>query len=148
MEEAHALLGPTILIVDDDHDIRETLRLVLEETGYPLMEAATATAAMTYLRRSSAPCVVILDVLLPDMEVTRLLSAVGRGAAMTRHYYILLTGMAPERLPDRAQRLLSTLGCTLLGKPFEIDDLLAVVHQAVRHLAPATPPPTDQSTSA
>lgn len=141
--------GPTILIVDDDHDIRETLGLVLEETGYPLMEAATAGAALAYLRSSPNPCVVILDMLLPDMEVTRLLNAVGRGAAMTRHYYVLLTGLAPERLPERAQRLLGKLDCTMMGKPFELDELLEVVHQAVRYLALATPPPPmDQSSSA
>lgn len=152
MENVHttpASPGPTILIVDDDHDIRETLRLVLEETGYPLMEAATAGAGLAYLRRSPTPCVVILDMLLPDMEVSHLLSAVGRGAAMTRHYYVLLTGLAPERLPERAQLLLDKLGCTMMGKPFELDELLEVVHQAVRHLAPATPPPPmDQSSSA
>ncbi len=61
-----------VLIVDDDHVIRELLRRVLE-TDYIILEAPNGPAALKLLR-SRQPALVLLDVLLPGMDGIEILS--------------------------------------------------------------------------
>ncbi|MBI4703810.1 MAG: sigma-54-dependent Fis family transcriptional regulator [Deltaproteobacteria bacterium] len=56
-----------VLVVDDEHNIRRALRLILDGEGYGVLEAATARAASEALAESSSPVdLVILDLMLPD----------------------------------------------------------------------------------
>ncbi len=68
-------MATTILIAEDDADIREVLRLYLEGEGFAVAEAADGDAALQ-LARSAAPDAAILDVMMPGMngyELTRAL---------------------------------------------------------------------------
>ena len=56
-----------ILIVDDDADIRNVLRLLLQER-YEVSEAADGSAAVEYLRGNPDTDLVILDVMMPGMN--------------------------------------------------------------------------------
>ena len=59
----------TVLVVDDEKNIRRTLRLVLEGEGYVTLEAETAEAALERLQKPTVPVdVVLLDVKLPGMS--------------------------------------------------------------------------------
>ena len=65
----------TILIAEDDADIREVLRLYLEGEGFAVVEAADGDTALQ-LATASAPDAAILDVMMPGMngyELTRAL---------------------------------------------------------------------------
>lgn len=57
----------SILIVDDDDDIRETLRDLLEDEGYQVLEASNGREALARLRHGSV-CVVLLDLMMPIMD--------------------------------------------------------------------------------
>jgi DNA-binding NtrC family response regulator len=60
---------PTVLVVDDEKNIRRTLQLVLEGEGYRVLGAETAVDALTILATPQAPVdLVVLDVRLPDMS--------------------------------------------------------------------------------
>ena len=68
---------PTILIAEDDADIRGVLRLYLESEGYAVAEAPDGDAALA-LAREKRPDLAILDVMMPRLngfEVTRALRA-------------------------------------------------------------------------
>ena len=68
-------MATTILIAEDDADIREVLRLYLEGEGFAVAEAADGDTALR-LALSSAPDAAILDVMMPGMngyELTRAL---------------------------------------------------------------------------
>src|SRR5690606_14181940 len=57
-----------ILVVDDDDDIRETLRDVLEDEGYRVQEASNGQEALAHLRGEGRVCLVFLDLMMPVMD--------------------------------------------------------------------------------
>ena len=60
----------TVLVVDDEKNIRRTLQLVLEGEGYRVLGAETASQALSILASPAAPVdLAILDVKLPDITV-------------------------------------------------------------------------------
>ncbi len=61
-------LRRTILIVDDDRDIREVTADALEAEGYLTATARDGRAALEWLRaHRDEPCLVLLDLMMPDM---------------------------------------------------------------------------------
>ena len=59
---------PGILVVDDDPDIRDSLREVLEDEGYNTVCVANGREALNYLRSGKRPCVILLDLMMPVMD--------------------------------------------------------------------------------
>jgi CheY-like chemotaxis protein len=57
-----------ILIVEDDRDIRETLAEILVDEGYQVAVAANGEEALRRLRGVQAPCVILLDLMMPVMD--------------------------------------------------------------------------------
>jgi CheY-like chemotaxis protein len=57
----------TVLVVDDEPDIRLTLRFMLEGAGHGVIEAATGAEALARLETQRLD-LVLLDIRLPDME--------------------------------------------------------------------------------
>jgi CheY-like chemotaxis protein len=62
------MTGRTILVVDDDDDVREITRLALEVMGGWTVIDADGGATALELARSHRPDVVLLDVMMPDMD--------------------------------------------------------------------------------
>lgn len=56
-----------VLVVDDDFDIRETLHDVLTDEGFSVDAAENGQDALTYLEAHDAPCVIVLDLMMPVM---------------------------------------------------------------------------------
>lgn len=59
--------GTTLLLVEDDHRIRQALRLALADEGYEVREAATGSQALVQIGVRTVD-VVLLEVMLPDMD--------------------------------------------------------------------------------
>src|SRR4051794_433510 len=57
----------TVLVVDDDQDIRESLRLLLSEEGFDVHTAANGAEAVEQME-AETPCFVILDLMMPVMD--------------------------------------------------------------------------------
>jgi CheY-like chemotaxis protein len=58
-----------ILVVDDDPDIRDSLREVLEDEGYDVACVGNGREALDHLKASSPrPCVILLDLMMPVMD--------------------------------------------------------------------------------
>ena len=58
-----------VLIVDDDPDIRDSLREVLEDEGYEVDTVANGREALDHLKASNPrPCVILLDLMMPVMD--------------------------------------------------------------------------------
>ncbi len=123
-----------VLVVDDDDDIRASVRLLLENDGYLVVDAATVTEALTHLRAASSPHVVLLDFLFPQQNADTLLRAVKEEAALQRHCYVLMPATPPTRFSDDAQRLIAALCTDVLMKPFEMTTLLNAVARATAQL--------------
>ena len=58
----------TVLIVEDEEDLRELMRHALQMRGYRVITAAEGTEALRKLDDIGPPCVVLLDLLMPGMN--------------------------------------------------------------------------------
>ncbi|WP_433714070.1 response regulator transcription factor [Nocardia sp. CA-084685] len=61
-------MGASLMIVEDDARIRDSLRLAMEDEGYEITEAEAAEVALEQLRVSGAPDVMIVDLMLGGMD--------------------------------------------------------------------------------
>jgi len=58
----------TILLVEDDEDIRETLSDILRYSGYEVVGARNGRAALEQLAAMQPPCLILLDLMMPVMS--------------------------------------------------------------------------------
>ena len=113
-----------ILVVEDDDDIRDTLREVLIAEGYEVDIAKDGLDAYRKLQAGEHATLVLLDMMMPRMDGEAFLTALKGHPELADVRVIVLSGNALAR--DRAEEL-SAAAC--LVKPFELDDLLGVVHR-------------------
>lgn len=132
-----------VLVVDEDQSIRETLRLMLEDSGYAVTEAPNGLAALEVLRASGQSYVVLVDLMMPQLDGAGFLGIVAEDPALEQqHTYILMT--ADNQGVHRLMAMLLTrLMVPVVLKPFDIDILLARVEAAAQRLAPAERRATD-----
>lgn len=124
------------LVVDDDQDTRDILRVVLEDAGYTVAEAADGVLALNVLRASDAPLVVVLDLDMPRLDGLGVLRAVADDARLyERHAFVLLTAVAHKHYQAAAE-LCATLSVPLVLKPFEVDTLLDALAAASHRVSP------------
>jgi CheY-like chemotaxis protein len=132
---ANQAISSPVLVVDDDRESREALRVVLEDEGYTVFEAPNGRSALQRLRSTVQRFVVMLDWWMPEGDGLQVLRAVAADTTLAaRHAFILVT--AAYDLPYReVQQLSAQMFVTLLRKPFDLRYLLARVAQAATHTA-------------
>jgi DNA-binding response OmpR family regulator len=108
-----------ILIVEDDHDIRETLVEILEHRGYECVQAEDGIQAMEVLRQRSWPCVMLLDLTMPRMSGYEVVDRFRHEIAAGQLRVIVLTAGEPRT------ELLA--GAEIVPKPPDLRHLLAAV---------------------
>ncbi|AFY87394.1 ATP-binding protein [Chroococcidiopsis thermalis] len=107
----------TILVVDDDANIRQLLRQQLESEGYNILEAKDGIEAIAFVKKS-APDLIILDVMMPEMSGFDV-AAVLKNDPKTMNIPIIILSIVEDR--ERGYRL----GIErYLMKPIETDTLL------------------------
>jgi two-component system alkaline phosphatase synthesis response regulator PhoP len=70
----------TVLIVDDERNIRNLLRMYLEQDGYAVVDIDASSAVFQYLDGHPTPQLIILDVMLPGMDGFQVCSKMKAGA--------------------------------------------------------------------
>lgn len=124
----------SILIVDDDQDIRQALRQALEDVSYSTEEAADGARALAMLRASEQGMVVLLDVMMPQMDGPAVLRVIADDPHLARrHAYVLITANITAVPLEQARDRLR-LGIPILQKPFNMAVLLEAVAMAARRL--------------
>ncbi|MBF6590369.1 MAG: response regulator [Ktedonobacterales bacterium] len=122
------------LVVDDDKDTRDVLRLILEDVGYTVEEARDGVQTLEALQSSDIPLVVLLDLDLPQLDGIEVLHAVARDPRLAaRHAFILLTAVSHRRY-QAAEEVCAILSVPLILKPFGLDVLLDAVATAALRL--------------
>lgn len=115
-----ATTAGTILLVEDNATIRHAFSILLEESGYRVLQAGTGADALGIAKRDR-PDLVLMDLGLPDLsglEVTRRLKADAETSSVV---VVALTGRALET--DRNECLAA--GCAgYLSKPIDSENLL------------------------
>ena len=118
---------PTVLLVEDDDNVRFAMAALLAQEGYQVLTAATAHDALGVLRTPSSPIdVVLLDVHLPDASGIDLCARLRQLRLGTP--VIVCTG---EATPEEAAELLRLGVRRYLQKPVSPDELLATVEASL-----------------
>ncbi len=106
----------TVLVVDDDEDIRESLRDAFEDAGYQVRCAANGREGLDALK-GERPCVVVLDLIMPIMTGNEMYDAMQADPKLADVPVIMSTSDA-SRAPS---------GVLLLKKPVNLQRMLATI---------------------
>jgi CheY-like chemotaxis protein len=107
----------TILLVDDESNMRFLLRLILESEGYKVVGAEHGAAALETVRRSR-PDLVLTDVMMPVMSGRELVERLRTDPETAEIPIVILTATHELVLPKAD---------AVIAKPFDEENLLAVV---------------------
>ncbi len=124
-------LKPTVLVIDDEVQIRRLLKVCLEANGYRVVEAANGREGIT-VAAQYPPDVVVLDLGLPDMDGVTVLK---RLRDWSRVPVVVLS------VRDREEDKIAALdngADDYVAKPFSTGELLARLRVAQRHAAPSS----------
>jgi CheY-like chemotaxis protein len=112
--------GKTVLLAEDDQDIRDVVQEVLEERGFDVIPARTGRQALDFLSLdvASRPDFVILDLMMPIMTGWQVLEEMRQRPDLEKIPVIVLTAVSQD---------MPTGATAVLRKPFDIDDLLTIL---------------------
>jgi DNA-binding response OmpR family regulator len=118
-------VGARVLVVDDEAAIRDLLEYGLGQAGFAVQSAVDGREAIEAIRAWS-PEVIILDVMLPETDGFTLLPALRR---LTDVPIVMLSAKT-----ETAEKVagLSRGADDYVGKPFELEELIARLHSALR----------------
>jgi CheY-like chemotaxis protein len=121
--------GKRLLIVDDDADMRLSLKLALEMAGYTAELAADGREALAIQQQRPAD-VLITDIFMPESDGFEVIDAVRRGFPQTR--IVVISGGA--KLAKREYLLDAALMDVdaILPKPFDVEALLQTLDSIQR----------------
>jgi CheY-like chemotaxis protein len=86
----------TILVVEDNAEIRESMRDVLEIEGYKVVTADNGKAALEALEECGVPCLILLDLMMPVMSGGEFLGALRRDAARAAIPVVIVSAWPQE----------------------------------------------------
>jgi CheY-like chemotaxis protein len=113
----------TILVVEDDADIREVTADVLRDAGCPeVVEARDGAEALTKLDDLKCPCLIVLDLVMPRMDGLEFLARMKKHRRAREFSIVVMTGR-----PDPAT-VPGVLG--VLRKPFDVEALVSLLGRA------------------
>ena len=110
----------TVLLVEDDADVREDLAFLIEMRGYRALAAANGAEALEALRRSERPRLILLDLMMPVMDGWAFRAEMLRDPRLADIPVVLLSGAVDVR--DEAASLQAA---GVLTKPIDLDRLFA-----------------------
>ena len=113
------LEGRSVLIVEDDFDVRDALSQLLEFEGYVVAGAANGQEAIDHLRSTPRPAAILLDLMMPVMDGFQFRSELMHDATLASIPVIIIS--ADASVAEKAARMGAT---AYLRKPIEVDALL------------------------
>ena len=84
-----------ILVVEDEKDVREMIRLNLKAAGFDVVEAGNGAEALA-LAKNDPPKVIILDLMMPEMSGVEVCRALRRNPSTSRIPVLMLTAKSTE----------------------------------------------------
>jgi two-component system, sensor histidine kinase and response regulator len=108
-----------ILIVEDDVDIRESLRDVFEDEGYLVRCAENGREGLAALRQAERPSLVVLDLIMPVMTGNELYATMQADPALADIPVIVSTS-DPSRAPS---------GVLIIKKPVDVRAMLSAIER-------------------
>jgi CheY-like chemotaxis protein len=119
---------PRVLIVDDDTDVREMLEMFLEHSGYATSLASNGAEALARMREQ-APCLVLLDMMMPGMSGWQFRERQLADSTLSKVPVVCITAAHDPQI------VTARLGLPCLQKPVDLEQLASVVHRACHQAA-------------
>jgi CheY-like chemotaxis protein len=110
----------TVLLVEDEEELRDTMREALELNGYAVVAARDGQEALDELDRIEHVCLVLLDLVMPRMNGWDFFAKMRERAALS-DVPVIVHSSAPKQAPAGVTRV--------LAKPLALEKLLGVVHE-------------------
>jgi DNA-binding response OmpR family regulator len=111
----------TVLIVDDELDIVEAVRAILEEERYKVVTCGNGREALKCLEESK-PDLAILDIMMPVMNGYETIKAIRQRTGFAELPILIMSAIAPSMKTKEYQ------WAGYLKKPFSLHELLKQVH--------------------
>lgn len=117
----------TILLVEDDDGIRETMAALLEDEGFVVLQAPNGADGLAQLRQSGDVCLVLLDLWMPIMNGWQLLAELRADDRLAELPVVVISAAGEQPPPPGA--------AAFLRKPIRLDALLTAVETHRRRAA-------------
>ncbi len=138
VEASQPAAKPTVLVVDDEPELRNMLRLFLDKAGYQVEEAADGKQALELLK-GQLPQAIVLDAMLPGVHGFDICYRV-KNAEATRHIPVVMIS-AVYRGWRYAKDVKALYGAdAFLEKPLRLDELRHTLESAIEGSAQAASP--------
>ncbi len=108
-----------VLVIDDYPDVRFTVAELLREESFEVTEAGSGAEGLERLSRLTRPCLILLDLELPDMDGYEFAARLRALPHAKDCPLVIVTGRPHAELPPGASGLLQ--------KPFDVEQLLSLV---------------------
>jgi CheY-like chemotaxis protein len=132
-------MAASILIVEDDDDLRELVKVVLELDGYEVRGAENGADAFVQLYLGKRPDLVLLNLWMPVVGGRDVIDVVRRDPSLATLPVVVMTG---AQVPPEVQ----SVATAVIPKPFEIDELRETIAAALgRPATPTSTPPPVQA---
>ena len=112
----------SVLVVEDDHDTRVSLRYLLEDEGYTVLTATDGSSALELLRHAQPkPSVILLDLMLPVMNGWSFAERIKQRPELKHIPIVIISAFQDPPPPQGA--------AAFCGKPLDLASLLKLVGQ-------------------
>jgi CheY-like chemotaxis protein len=117
----------TILVVDDDSDIRDTLTEILGDEGYRVSSARNGREALAFLTAQTRPSLILLDMMMPEMDGWRFRQEQQRNPDIAGIPVVILSAHGNVR-----EAALALGVADYLRKPLRVESLLEIAERYCR----------------
>lgn len=118
----------TILVIDDEEDVRNTIALALRSVGYKLLEAENGTKGLE-IARQHKPDMILCDLMMPGMSGYETLAALRSDPSIANIPLVFLTGFNDPLVKERG----AELGMSgYLQKPVTLDQLIEAIQTTLK----------------
>ncbi len=115
----------TVLVVEDDRELRTAFRFALRTAGYHVVDVEDGSDALRQVERDP-PSAVVLDLGLPRVSGRDVQRELAAGPATRRIPIVVVTGTATDDLDEKEF-------AAILHKPVHVDTVVEVVDHLLRH---------------
>jgi len=122
--------SPKVLVLNNDNAFLDLMREVLGDEGYDVTVRKVWDGAYEVVKRTN-PDLIILDVLLDNAGAGFQLVDLLTLDPSTRSIPIVIASTSTQQLKERTEAF-TTMGIPIIGKPFDLEILLGVVHRALQ----------------
>ena len=118
-----------VMIVDDDPDIRLSVKQILENSGYKVYSFENGRECMRALNESKKrPSLIILDIMMPEMSGWEIHRQLDSNPNLCEIPIVFLTG----RTNETAKEMYNRYGTEYIKKPFNIKDFKDCINRIIK----------------